>query len=159
LRPQRVHNFGTYAVNTQTWERRALFRKEHMALLLIEYLIHYRSLGKYELHEFVVMPDHLHLLLTPTDLTLERAMQFIKGGFSHRAGQEISSSLEIWQKGFTDHRVRDWEDYEKQQNYIWMNPVKAGLCERPEDFPYGSAGGRYELDPVPQRLKPVSQES
>ncbi len=107
----------------------------------------------YLLHEFVVMPDHFHALLTPV-VSLERAMQVIKGGFSRRATVELKSRLEVWQRGFTDHRIRDAEDYRRHQLYIFMNPVKAGLCESPEAYAYSSFG--EELDPVPQRLKPLA---
>jgi putative transposase len=90
LKPARAHNFGTYFVSTQTWERRDLFHSERLAELFLEILYHYRGESKYLLHEFVLMPNHFHLLITPSGITLERAMQLIKGGFSHRAGQEVS---------------------------------------------------------------------
>lgn len=101
------------------------------------------------------MSDHFHAILTPNQIALERAMQFIKGGFSKRAGEICK--LEIWQKGFTDHRLRDWEDYDKHRHYIWMNPVKAQLLDAPEQYPYCSAFPGFHLDPLPQRLKPLVQ--
>jgi Transposase IS200 like len=59
------------------------------------------------LHAFVLMPEHVHLLLTPvSDVTLERAIQLIKGGYSRAFGLEFRGR-EVWQRGFTDHRVRD----------------------------------------------------
>ncbi|MGH9603365.1 MAG: REP-associated tyrosine transposase [Terriglobales bacterium] len=155
MKPVRVHNFGTYFVTAQTWERRALFRSERLAKLFLETLQHYRSERKYLLHEFVLMPDHFHALLTPEGITLERAMQLIKGGFSHRAGKEIASTLEIWQRGFTDHRIRDSEDYICHREYIRQNPIQARFCAAPEEYPYSSAGSGIPLDPVPQRLKPL----
>jgi putative transposase len=62
--------------------------------------------------------------------------------------------MEVWQKGFSDHRVRDANDYQLHAIYIRQNPVRKHLCERPEDYPYSSASGRFELDAVPQGLKP-----
>ena len=57
-----------------------------MASLLIDVLLHYQTQGEYHLHEFVIMPNHFHLLITPIPpVTIERAIQFIKGGFSYRA--------------------------------------------------------------------------
>jgi putative transposase len=125
-----------------------------MAELLVETLLHYRAEKKYSLHDFVVMPDHVHFILTPDQITLERAMQFVKGGFSHRAGL-LNPKQEIWQRGFVDHRVRDSSDYARHREYILLNPVRAKLCEKPEEYPYSSANGRYQLDLVPQRLKPL----
>jgi putative transposase len=139
-------------VTTETWERRALFTKEPWAKLLIDTLYHYRGQA-YLLHQFVVMPDHLHVLVTPLT-SLEKAAQFIKGGFSYRARKELGSNMEVWQKGFQDHRIRDAEDYATHVSYIHGNPVKERLCVRAEEFPYSSAHPGFESDPVPQGLKP-----
>jgi putative transposase len=154
LIPHRVHNFGTYFITTQSFEHRSIFQNTALADLLIETLLHYRTDGKYLLHDFVIMPDHLHVVLTPVEITVERAVQFIKGGFSHSARQQGFGSLEIWQKGFTDHRIRDGNDYEVHVAYVRMNPVRAGLCAAPEQYVLSSASGPFALDEVPQRLKP-----
>jgi putative transposase len=79
----------------------------------------------------------------------------IKGGFSRRASLDLSSKLDIWQRGFSDHRIRDGKDYEIHKTYIAQNPVKKGLCDRADEYPYGGASGGYVLDPCPQGLKPV----
>ena len=121
---------------------------------MIETLLEYRSQHKYLLHQFVVMPDHLHAIVTPIEITLERAVQFIKGGFSHSARQQGFGNLEIWQKGFSDHRIRDLNDYEVHVAYVRMNPVRAGLSGTPEEYLYSSASTRYESDEPPPRLKP-----
>jgi hypothetical protein len=63
--------------------------------------------------------------------------------------------MEIWQKGFSDHRIRDAGDYLGHIDYIRQNPVRKHLCERVEEYPYSSATAAVELDPVPQGLKPV----
>jgi putative transposase len=99
------------------------------------------------------MPDHIHLLISPND-TLERAMQLIKGGFSFKAKRELNWLGDIWQKGFSDHRIRDFPDLEIHLNYIRLNPVKARLCSSPEEYPYASLAGNLTMDPIPQRLKP-----
>jgi putative transposase len=139
-------------VTSSTWGRRALFSREIWAKLLIDTLYHYRGTA-YLLHEFVVMPDHIHVLLTPKT-SLEKAVQFIKGGFSYRAKKELGSNLEVWQKGFSDHRIRGASDYRIHQIYILQNPVRKHLCEKVEDYPYSSARLRSDLDPAPPGLKP-----
>jgi putative transposase len=156
MRPTREHatNAGqTYMVTSSTWERRALFRNERWARLLIDTLYHYRG-SAYLLHEFVVMPDHFHILLTPRT-SLEKTVQFIKGGFSYRAKKELDSNLEVWQKGFSDHRIRDAGAYLQHVDYIRQNPVRKNICERAEEYPYSSATAAVEPDPVPQGLKPI----
>jgi len=81
------------------------------------------------------MPDHVHLILTPLEITLERAVGMIKGGFSRRLG----SKFPVWQRGFTDHRIRDAVDLEARRRYLLLNPVKAGLVEAAELYRYSSA--------------------
>jgi putative transposase len=141
--PTRTARPGTYFITTATHNRRRLFQVERNADLLLETINHYRA--SYLLHAYVVMPDHVHLLITPTAITVERTMQLIKGGFSHR----IASKLPIWQRGFTDHRIRDAADYNLRRNYLHRNPVEARLCDRPEVYPYSSANPRLPLDEYP----------
>ncbi|MGA2102805.1 MAG: transposase [Candidatus Sulfotelmatobacter sp.] len=141
----------TFFITTITAQRQPIFRRETTAKLLIDTLAHYRDTGKFRLNEFVIMPDHIHVLMTPApEISLERAVQFIKGGFSYR----LKSRPPVWQASFTNHRVRDPADYQQHQEYIWRNPVRARLAARPEDYPYSSASGVVRLDPVPQGLKP-----
>jgi len=141
----------TFFITSVTAQRRALFQCAATADLLVDVFLHYREQGKYLLHELVVMPDHFHALITPADeISLERAIQFVKGGFSFR----LKSSLPVWQASFTNHRIRDDEDFERHREYIRMNPVRAGLAQRVEGYPYSSATGRFGLDPAPPGLKP-----
>ena len=75
-----------YFITASTFQKRNILQSDRMATLFLDVLLHYR--GKYLLHEFVLMPDHFHLLITPRE-SLERAMQLIKGGFSFRAKKRI----------------------------------------------------------------------
>ena len=142
--PTRASRPGTFFLTSGTYNRRRLFQIERNAELFIETLEHYRAEGRYKLHAFVVMPDHIHLLLTPQE-TLERTIGLIKGGFSHR----LASKLPVWQRGFTDHRIRDAEDFEIRRNYIHQNPVSAHLCADSHAYPYSSACSRLHLDEYP----------
>ena len=70
----------TYFVTTKTWGNRSLFQVNETAEIVIETLLRHRTAGAYLLHEYVIMPDHMHLLVTvDKDSTIERAMQLIKG--------------------------------------------------------------------------------
>jgi putative transposase len=101
------------------------------------------------------MPNHLHLILTSAEsVSLEKAIQLIKGGSSHEIHRVRGNKMQIWQSGFHDARVADWVDYTKKADYVQFNPVAAKLVERPQDWPYGSASGKYRLDPISQGLKP-----
>jgi putative transposase len=157
LRPKREHatNTGqTYMVTTETWGRRSLFSTDRWARLLVDTLYHYRGTA-YLLHEFAIMPDHIHVLMTPLT-SLEKAVQFIKGGFSFRAKKELGSNIEVWQKGFQDHRIRDAGDYAQHIRYIHENRVRKRLCECASEYPFSSAHPGFELDAAPQGLKPQS---
>jgi len=102
---------GTYFITASAYDKHALFQSDRMARLLMDVLFHYQRQSRYHLHEFAVMPDHFHLLLTPIfPVAIEKAVQFIKGGFSYRARKELSFAGEIWQTSFYDRRVRDAED-------------------------------------------------
>lgn len=148
---------STYFITADVYQKQHLLQSERSALLLIDVFQHYRKQSKYLLHEFVVMPHHIHLLMTPTGITIERAVGLIKGGFSFRRTRELGLKGQIWQTSFHDWRVRDGQDYERYREYIHQNPVKAGLCKTAMEFPYSSANGRVPLDPMPQRLKPLSE--
>jgi putative transposase len=155
LKPAREHatnNAQTYFVTSDTWERRSLFHAEPWARLFFKNLLSHRG-ETYLLHQFVLMPDHFHLLISPS-ISLEKAVQLIKGGFSYRAKKELGSNAEVWQRGFADHRIRDVEDYEKHLHYIHLNPVKKRLCNRPEEYKFSSAYPGWKLDHIPQGLKP-----
>jgi len=71
---------GTYFATFSTWQRRRLFVVENHARLFLQTVYRYRREGRYQLHAFVLMPEHVHLLLTPANnVTLEHAVQLIKG--------------------------------------------------------------------------------
>jgi REP element-mobilizing transposase RayT len=127
------------------------------AEILVETLFHYRDSGAYLLHEFVIMSDHFHLLVTPGgETSLEKATQLIKGGSSHRIHKARGRKIEIWQVGFYDWTMRDAEDWEAKVHYIWMNPVRARLVENAKAWRYSSASGRFRMDAVPAKYLAVT---
>ena len=104
------------------------------------------------MHEFVLMPDHFHAMLTPLEKTsLEKAMQLIKGGSSFEIHKRRSQRMQIWQEGFHDWTIRDAEDWRAKAEYIAMNPVRAKFVENFQDWPYSSASGKFVLDTMPER--------
>ena len=75
------------------------------------------------LHAFVIMPEHLHVIISPTE-TLERAIQCIKGGFSYRYNQGRAVKADIWQRGYADHHIRDANDFSYSQNLSGEQPCR-----------------------------------
>ena len=145
---RRVRQAGVYFVTSDTWQRRAIFTKPEPVRIVLDQMLDCRKRGFYELHCFVVMPEHIHVLLTPgMETSIEKALQMIKGGSAFRIKKELGYRWPIWHAGFHDRWVRNAEEYLATRKYIEANPVEARLCNEPEDYPFGSACGKFDLDP------------
>jgi putative transposase len=132
LNPSRI-----FFVTTSASMGRRLLQSERNAQLLIDVLRSLVAEHKFDLHDFVIMPDHVHLLMEVVgDMTIEKAMQLIKGRFSHRISHEFSYKGEVWQRGFTEVQVMNRENFEVHREYIGQNPVKAGMVVSGDDFPF-----------------------
>jgi putative transposase len=143
-----------FFATTKTSMARRLLQSERNATLLIEVLRSNVAAGKFQLHDFVIMPDHLHLLMTlPGNMAIEKALQLIKGGFSYRLKKEFGYRGEVWQRGFSEVRVRDEQSFLQHREYIVQNPVKAGLAATAERYPYSFT---YLAMKKAQGLKPSS---
>ena len=78
----------------------------------------------------LAMPDHFHALLSFSgEKSMRQVVTAMKSWMSKCKGIK-------WQRDFFDHRLRGWESAAEKAHYIRMNPVRAGLCEKPEDWPY-----------------------
>ncbi|HEX6466916.1 MAG TPA: transposase [Terriglobales bacterium] len=151
LAPQELR---TFFITSVTHGRRHIFQTERMAQLFLKVLQENRAQGRFLLHDFVLMPDHFHLLITPAyEVSLEKAVQFVKGGFSYRAKKELNCNLEIWERSFTERRMKDSGDFERHRLYIRDNPVNARLAQTAEAYPYSSAYPGAQVDRVPPALK------
>ncbi len=126
---------GMSFVTTATQDRRPIFEISRVAELFMETLLHYRKLGHYKLHAYVVMPDHVHLLLTPQSITLGQAVNLVKSGFEHR----IEIELPVWEEGFTAYAIANMHDLEVVRAYLHEVPVRANLASAAEFYPHSSA--------------------
>jgi putative transposase len=141
LKPQ------TYALTTVAYQRRHVFQRDAIAELFIATIFRYRDAGKFQLHAFVVMPNHAHVVMTPAPyLAIEKCAQLIKGGFSFAVRKEFTG--EIWQEGYHPHRVTDDDDLRNQILYIVNNPIKKGAVE----YPHIHTAAAYvsRIDPMPK---------
>ena len=117
---------------------------------MLDVLRDYRSQNRFELHAFVIMPDHLHLLITPAvEVSLEKALQLIKGGFSFR----LKSKRLVWERGFNEVQILNAQKFNACRRYIDENPMRAMLCSSIGSFPYSSADNMAVLDPMPAHLR------
>lgn len=131
----RTPRAGMSYVTAAPRDRRAIFEITRVAELFIDTLLHYRTLGLYKIHAFVVMPDHVHLLLTPQSITLDQAVAIIKNGFSYR----LDTDLSVWQEGYTGYSVANNHDMEIVRAHLHQLPVRANLAAAPELYPHSSA--------------------
>jgi len=124
---------GTYFVTARA--QTPLFQTEQSAGLFLDVMQSYRLRQHFLVHAFVVMPDHFHIILTPAEGgTLEKCVQYLKGGFSFRAKKELAIQREIWQPKYHDRRIRDGEECAALVRYVEENPVKRGFVETASDF-------------------------
>jgi putative transposase len=149
-----VAGVRTFFVTSSTAGKRNLLQSDRAARLFIDVLYSYRAQQKYLLHAFVVMPDHFHLLITVSDISIERAVQFIKGGFAFRSGKELGFRAPVWERGFSETRVNDPDAAARISDYIVQNPVRRGLVMNSAEYAFSSAYPGFELDDLPQGLKP-----
>jgi REP element-mobilizing transposase RayT len=104
----------------QCRQRQRIFQRTANAELMVTTLFRYRDQGRFALHAFVMMPDHIHLLITPAQhRSTSACLQLIKGGYSFAVRKQFPG--EVWPAGYHEHRVRDSQDFEAQKNYIANN--------------------------------------
>jgi putative transposase len=132
-------------VTTATHDRRPLFEITRVAELFIDTLLHYRTLGHYKLHAYVVMPDHIQLVLTPQSITLEQAVALIKNGFAYR----LETDVPIWEDGFKAYSIANMHDLEVVRTYLHQLPVRANLAAAAELYPHSSAYRQAPVTPIP----------
>ncbi len=95
---------------------------------------------RYDLHAAVVMPDHVHLLLTPLrdengwPYSLPTILKLLKGTSARSINKLSNSCGPVWQEESFDHVLRSQESFEEKLEYLRQNPVRRGLVKRPEDY-------------------------
>jgi REP element-mobilizing transposase RayT len=129
----------TYLVTTATAGRRRVFDSFSLAAIVARELIQCEHARCWHLHAWVVMPDHLHLLLELRSGTLESTMRTFKGRCAHRINAARACDGSLWQAGYHDRAVRRDEDLVAIARYVIANPVRAGLVTRIGAYPFWNA--------------------
>ena len=112
---------------------------EAVAAQAQESLLHFDTV-RYKLIAWVIMPNHVHFLLKPiNNHSLSEIIKKYKSFTAHEINKILRRQGQFWQEDYFDRYIRNYEHYEKTVSYIENNPVKAGLCLKPEDWKYGSA--------------------
>jgi REP element-mobilizing transposase RayT len=135
-------------------------RQPAIADMVVE-AIQYNSniLGHYLLHAFVVMPNHVHLLVTPA-VALPKLTKSLKGITGKRANAMLAmTGSSFWQEESYDHLVRHEREFEKIRNYIEENPVRARLVREANEYWWSSAGWATGGSPADLGVRPTTAAS
>jgi putative transposase len=140
-------NFVTFCC----YHRRRLFTSDARCRIFESALERVRGSYRLCVYGYVVMPEHVHVLLgEPQQDTLADALKSLKQGVSRHL---IGDAEHFWQKRYYDLNIRDYRQFVEKLRYIHRNPVKSGLCERPEEWEWSSfrhyatgTEGRVEIE-------------
>ena len=125
-------------ITTNTLNREPIFKNDSYSREAIECLYRVQQQHPFFLYGFVIMPDHCHFLMLVLEPgKISNIISAFKSGLAHDIG--IGP---IWQRRFFNRIV---DDAIEALHYIHMNPVSAGLCETPEDYPWSSASGKWDV--------------
>jgi REP element-mobilizing transposase RayT len=101
-------------------------------------LLHFDA-QRYRLHAWVIMPNHVHVLVTPLGETLSDIVQAWKSFSARRVNAVLDRRGVFWAPEYFDRAIRDGAHYANVVEYIAMNPVKARLCAQAQDWRFSSA--------------------
>ena len=171
---KRFHESGqSHFVTFCCYHRRRCFKTDANCRIFESALERVRRSYRLYVYGYVVMPDHVHLLISetqaesgpfkpafglsgegwlnrPQEYTIADALKSLKQGVSRRL---IGNAAHFWQKRYYDFNIRNYPQFVEKLRYIHRNPVRAGLCERPEDWQWSSflhyatgAEGRVQIE-------------
>jgi REP element-mobilizing transposase RayT len=114
-------------------------RQRKVAELVQNSLLHFDG-ERYKLISWVVMPNHIHMLLKPLEnQKLSKIMHSFKGYTASEANKLLNRKGKFWQEDYYDRFIRNHEHFDNVIDYIELNPVRAGLCKNRQDWEFGSA--------------------
>ena len=137
LRNGRVSIPGqVYLLTTNCFGRQPLLARADVAKLILDCLEWLDTEGRIILHGAVVMPDHLHIVASLNDLSLDRVMHSLKGYTAHGVNRLMDRGGAVWQDGFHDHALRCEESARDAVMYCLANPVRKGLVAEFHQYPH-----------------------
>ena len=128
-----------YFVTTNVKDGRALFLDAACCQVVLDCISHLRTGLRHQVHAYVLMPNHLHLITTPKeDSNISQVMHSLKLFTSRRIGDMLGLRGGIWQARFYERALRNAKDVENAFSFVHENPVKASLVSRPEEYVWSS---------------------
>ena len=130
---------GVYFITTVTDERTPWFQEFDLACLMCRYLHSFETLGDADNLCWVVMPDHMHLLIQLRDDSISRVLNRLKSRSAIGLNRLIGRSGRFWARGYHEHALRSEENLLGVARYIVANPLRAGLATSLRKYPYWNA--------------------
>jgi REP element-mobilizing transposase RayT len=118
-------------------------RRPEIAQVVVDSLL-FCGEKMYDLHSYVVMPNHVHLLITP-QIEVSKITQSLKRSTARTANRVLGLTGPFWQDESYDRLMRDQPEFDRIRHYIEWNPVKAGLASSPDQYPWSSVGQACSL--------------
>jgi len=157
------HSGQSHFVTFCCYHRRPLLSTDEIRRIFESALERVRRSYRLCVYGYVIMPEHVHLLLSePQQGTLADALKSLKQGISRRGIGKLPLKPKaglsgppghFWQKRYYDFNIRNYAQFVEKLRYVHRNPVKRGLCDRPEEWPWSSfrhyasgAEGRVEIE-------------
>jgi putative transposase len=132
-------NNGCYFVTTATHNRKPIFVDSSIIQIVRNSFYFLRNEGRFYLFGYIIMPDHMHLLIALRGKhSLSQVMHSIKSYTAKEINNTLSKDGKIWQDGYYEHTIRDEKDCMVKLRYLLENPVRKGLVEKVEDYPFSS---------------------
>lgn len=143
------HPFGEgypLFITTTCFEKRPYLSEPEKANICLKMIDKLRGRGVWWISEFVIMPDHVHLIISP-----QKSVGYCLQEFKKSTARLINicdhiRDRKIWMEEYYERVIRDDREYSETLDYIWYNPVKKGIVLHPEDFPFSSANPVFETD-------------
>ena len=126
-----------YFVTVRCFEGRDFFKDQQLAQEVTNCLLELRSRSKTRIFAYCLMPNHLHLLLTPSEnqVSVPKFMQIFKGKTTH-IFWKYGFKGRLWQKSYYDHIMRSYEDLHETAKYILNNPVRKNMVTEISEYPF-----------------------
>jgi REP element-mobilizing transposase RayT len=135
-----------YVTTAVTLKRQPVFADFKAANILMEAVLFGKKQQWYYLLSFVIMPDHMHLVIIPKGKNISECMKSIKGFSARQINRALGRKGSIWQDGFYDYVLDSEEKVLTRMKYIEDNPLRKGLVNRSKDYGYSSINYRTETD-------------
>ncbi|HEY3927715.1 MAG TPA: transposase [Candidatus Koribacter sp.] len=144
---------ATHFITAKTFHRKRLFQNQRFGELFTYSLMRWREQHGMRVHDYVIMPDHVHLLVTCDGEDVLGNVEKLQDAFALELAKQFGYGGEVWEPRCRTQVVEDANDCEKCTAMIESNPVRVGFCDKAGEYRMSSKSSRWVLDPLPEQLR------